>query len=144
MAKLLNGWFADRSTGQGKPRTAGGVVVPVNGIVGAGLNSAGSVPAFNNNPTAQVRKASLLNGWFTDRASGQGKPFTGAIGLPGAVNGPWPFVITEPIPPGPGGKYYFELTVGAISAGGHNLDLAGSPQFGFLNAHQRDTINSGL
>lgn len=140
MANLLNGWFVDRATGQGKPVTVSGTTSAANGVVGAGITAGGTPPLFLNNPPALVAAPSLLNGWFCDRAPGKGKPY---LGDAGSINGPLIGDRTYPYDlPSPGGKFYFELTVGAISAGGHNLDLSGSPQFGFINATQRDTINS--
>ncbi len=140
MTDLLKGWFCDRATGQGKPvYTSGTLIVPTNGIVGGGLSSPGAGGGFSSNPPALVRKTNLLDGWFCDRATGQGKVILGDDG-PVPVNGPkgWPSNGSGVFP---GGKFYFEFKVGSVSTGSF-MGGGNAAQIGFINPHQRDTINS--
>ncbi len=143
-AGLLDGWFCDRGTGRGKPvYSTGTVIVPTNGIVAAGIVSAGTPPTFANAAPAIGPTTDLLTGWFCDRVTGQGKPVLGDAGIV-PTNGPIMGIEHPPRAPDVGGKFYFELTVGDVSPTGGNLGSSGAPQFGFINAHQRDTIPSEL
>jgi hypothetical protein len=76
MSNLLNGWFADRGPGRGKPvYSTGTTIVPANGLVGKGVTSAPVAGLFVPVVPPLVTK-SLLGGWFCDRAPGVGKPLS--------------------------------------------------------------------
>ena len=71
---LLDAWFCDRATGMGKPvYSSGTTIVPTNGIVGIGVSSAPTAPTFGTPATVGI-PLNILDGWFVDRAPGQGKP----------------------------------------------------------------------
>jgi hypothetical protein len=65
----------------------------------------------------------------------------GAVFNVSATEGGSSIIDTEsvggPLPPGPGGQFYFEVTLGSGTP-------QVSSQIGFINPHQRDTITSSL
>lgn len=141
MTRLVDGWFCDRATGAGKPvYSSGATVVPTNGLVGGGVSGAITAGTFTVASLTHAAR-SVLDGWFCDRAGGEGKPvyaMNGGTIVP--TNGPVGGGTGATVPPvGAGGKYYFEVTVGLAGA----AQVSGA-QVGFINAAQRDTLPSDL
>src|SRR5712671_1004003 len=113
---VLDGWFCDRAPGRGKPvYSSGTTIVPTNGIVGVGVSGALTGGTFAV-PTTTPIASNLLNGWFVDRAPGDGKPVYAAGTTVVPTNGIVASGTGAPYPAGPGGKYYFEITIVAKSA----------------------------
>ena len=146
---LLDGWFADRATGRGKPvYSTGTTIVPTNGLVGVGV-SAGAAPTFGL-PAVSAPSVNLLTGWFCDRAPGDGKQVYASPGVKAIVpvNGLSAVGVPAPGPSTAGGKFYFEITV--VNQSNDSAGSQGSPgqgtgvEIGFINDAQKNEVSSAL